>query len=618
MKYKCFYQNFSLAKYILVKLVLLAMVTKSFGQVQEENFKDLSGFIEPGKNWKVAGNVFADLDEQNKFEIKKGSGVLVNNPKKGEGQDLFTKNQYGSIDLELDFMMAKGSNSGIYFQGQYELQLFDSWGSRNISSGDNGGIYERWDEERPEGEKGFEGYAPRQNVSKAPGLWQHLEVSFQAPKFDDNGVKVENAKFIYVRLNGVTIHENLELSGPTRGSLDAEEKSAGPIRIQGDHGAVAFRNMNITSFDKPRPKLTNLNYKIYTGKFDDEPDYNNLPPESEGKSVVLTSDLRTESNQFLIRYTGDLQVEEAGEYTFDLSTPGGAGLIRINDNEIVPFSNEERKATMNLPAGSLPFELVYSKFQDWVQPGLGLSVSGVGVRDYLISDGSANFEDPVDPILVEANTSKVFRSFMNIPSDEKPGGYLLTHAVSVGNPKQIHYTYDLSSGAIAQLWRGDFLDATPMWYNRGNGTSRPVGSVVHFDKPKRTVGKITSPQKKWDVDTTGMNFKSLGYTLDQNDLPSFTYEMYGSPVQDFSKVLDDAKGIKRKISIENPVEKLHVRLISGKKIQKLSNDLYLIGDKEFYIRLDDIGKAKPVVRGNAHDQELLLPLSSELVYSLLF
>lgn len=437
-------------------------------------------------------------------------------------------------------MMAKGGNSGIYFQGQYELQLNDSWGYKVVTSGENGGVYQRWDDQRSEGEQGYQGYAPRQNVSKAPGLWQHLEVSFQAPKFDENGEKTENDKFIYVRLNGVTIHEDLELLGPTRGSMEAGEKPAGPLRIQGGHGAVAFRNMEITSFDKPRPELTNLSYEIYGGRFEKESDYSSLPPEAEGKSVMLTSDLSTKSNQFLVRYTGELLVEEAGKYTFKLNTSGGAGLIQVNEKEVVPMANGNGKATVNLSAGELPFELLYSKFQDWVEPGLGLTVSGEGIREYLLSDGSGDFEDPVDPILVEADASTVFRSFMNIPGGENSRGHLLTHAVSVGHPRQLHYTYDLNRGAVAQVWRGRFLDATPMWYNRGDGTSWPLGSVLHFDGLAMSVGKVSLPQQKWATDTTGSNYRTLGYKLDENDLPSFQYSIYGAEIEDELKVLDGA------------------------------------------------------------------------------
>ena len=88
----------------------------------------------------------------------------------------------------------------------------------NPQSGDNGGVYERWDESKPDGQKGYEGHAPRQNVSRAPGLWQHIKISFQAPRFE-GGVKVVNAKMLSVTLNGVLIQEDVDLTGPTRSSI---------------------------------------------------------------------------------------------------------------------------------------------------------------------------------------------------------------------------------------------------------------------------------------------------------------------------------------------------------------------------------------------------------------
>ena len=150
----------------------------------------------------------------------KGTGILVNLPdKKNHGADLYTNFEHGDLDMELDYMMAKGSNSGIYLQGRYELQLEDSWGVKPPTFGNNGGIYQRWDESKPEAERGYEGYAPRQNAGRAPGLWQHLKVSFQAPRFDASGKKIQNAKIIRAELNGVVIHEDLELLGPTRGAI---------------------------------------------------------------------------------------------------------------------------------------------------------------------------------------------------------------------------------------------------------------------------------------------------------------------------------------------------------------------------------------------------------------
>jgi len=591
----------------------------SFSQKTQISFKDLSHFKDPGKSWSVAGKVNTKPEEQNTFAISKGTGILVNLPNKRiSDNDLHTVEEFGDMDLELDYMVSKGSNSGIYFMGQYELQLKDSWGTQLITSGENGGIYERWDESKREGQKGYQGYAPRQNVSKGPGLWQHLVVSFQAPRFDSEGKKIENAKFIKVELNRVTIQENVELFGPTRGGRSDAEKAKGPIRIQGDHGAVAFRNMAIISYDKPRPELKNLEYAVYEGKFSDLSSYDSLPPEFEGPLVILSSNLKTKSNQFLVRYTGNMEVKETGEYNFNLKVPGGLGIMRINGKEVISPGEQEGKGSVQLKKGMVPLELIYSKFQDWVEPGLELTIEGPGIREYFVSDGEGTFEEPVDPILVEATENTLLRSFMDLPVNQKSGGYRVTHSVNVGSPLNVHYTYDMDYGNLVQVWRGGFLDVTPMWYSRGDGSSRPRGAVQYFGVPSLTLSRLDKTNTTWATDTIGSGYRQLGYQLDAQELPTFIYTVHKAQVQDAIRPLENGHGIRRTINIQNPGENLYARLAQGEKIEMVSRDLYLIGDKAFYLRLDNAGGSKPMVRDVGGMQELIVNVQNQLIYSILF
>ncbi|MDT0686943.1 3-keto-disaccharide hydrolase [Autumnicola psychrophila] len=591
----------------------------SFGQSRKISLQDLSEFKNPGKNWQIADDIYVDLDKSNKFRIEEGKGILVNEPKGRNNQDLYTEQEYGSIDLEFDYMMAPGSNSGIYLMGRYEVQLKDSWGSKNLTSAENGGVYERWDEKRPEGQKGYQGYAPRQNVSKAPGLWQNLKISFQAPQFDEKGNKTENAKLLKVELNGITIHENVELFGPTRGAVSMDEAPNGPLRIQGDHGAVAFRNFEVTSYDKPRPELSNLQVQVYGGRFNEVPTgLDSLPPEFEGKAVLLTSDLNTKSNQFLIRYTGDLEVKESGMYAFNLDTPGGTGLVRINNNAVVPFNARSGRGTVELSKGVVPIELLYSKYEDWVEPGLGMTVEGPGIREYLVTEGGGNYETVVNPILVEVNENTILRSFMDIPVSEESGGYRVTHSVNVGSPEQLHYTYDMNKGSLVQVWRGDFLDATPMWYSRGDGSSRPLGAVKHFGIPTLTLAKLNSPNQKWIKDTIGTQYRPLGYHLDDQNRPVFMYNTYGAEVTDAVQVLENGHGFQRTIQVQNPGPNLYARIARGSKIESVSKDLFIVDDKEYYLRLDNPDGTKPVLRTVEGQQELLMPLQEKLIYSILY
>ena len=169
------------------------------------------------------------------------SPVLLNTPDNTRGRrNLFTAASHGDTVVSVEFMMAKGSNSGVYLMGRYEVQLFDSFGVESPRFSDCGGIYERWDEST---RKGREGRAPALNACLAPGTWQRLHIDFRAPRFNANGAKSENARLVRVVLNGITLHENVELTGPTRAAAFSDEQPLGPLMLQGDHGPVAFRNL---------------------------------------------------------------------------------------------------------------------------------------------------------------------------------------------------------------------------------------------------------------------------------------------------------------------------------------------------------------------------------------
>ncbi len=204
--------------------------------------KGLEAWRQPAGEWLAAGEVSLDPADPKKLSWKEGKGVLVNGGK-GRTVNLFTTLEHADIEAHVEFMMAKGSNSGVYFMGRYEVQILDSWGKEKVAHGDCGGIYQRWDPGRGKGKEGFEGHPPRVNASKPPGEWQTFDVVFRAPRFDDAGNKTANARFTKVVHNGQVVHENVEVTGPTRASAWGDEKPGGPIMLQGDHGPVAYRNI---------------------------------------------------------------------------------------------------------------------------------------------------------------------------------------------------------------------------------------------------------------------------------------------------------------------------------------------------------------------------------------
>ena len=232
-------------RYCLILLLVLGFVFEANVNAQRVTLTgiDLSAWRSPTGQWQVVGDAFTDPANEKLLSTKPGTGVIVNGPE-GRTSNLLSKAEFGDVKAHIDFMVSKDSNSGVYFMGRYEIQIFDSWKKQSEYPGiECSGIYQRWDESR--NPKGFEGHSPRVKVSKPPGQWQTFDVIFRAPRFDDDDRKVANARFEKVMHNGIVIHENVELTGPTRASTYNDEKATGPLMLQGDHGPVAYRNIRI-------------------------------------------------------------------------------------------------------------------------------------------------------------------------------------------------------------------------------------------------------------------------------------------------------------------------------------------------------------------------------------
>src|SRR5690606_15480900 len=309
--------------------------------------------------------------------------------------------------------------------------------------------------------------------------------------------------------------------------------------IQGDHGAVALRNIKITSYDKALPELADLSYEIYGGRFEQEPDFKSLTPESKGTSERLSSRVNPKSNQYSTKYNGTLNIEEAGEYSFNLNVPGGLGRVTIDGSDVLDFGQGYRRGSVTLPAGAVPFELLYSKFMDWVEPGLGLAIAGPGIREFQVTNSNSVQRNEADPILVDPKEKPLLRSFMDVPNYGR-----VTHAVSIGSESGVHFTYDLDHGSLFQVWRGEFLNATPMWNNRGDGSSRPLGSVIRLGSPAIPVAQLASSDQVWPTDTVGTAYKSLGYRVHANNDITFMYQTNGATIHDEVVILENGQGIK--------------------------------------------------------------------------
>ena len=214
----------------LVSVVALFLLS----QDSPFNGKDLTGWkpvnAEKSK-WKV-GKASLDPADNKKLVLAEGNEMVNLAAKHGDSVDFYSEAKWGDCVIEVELMVPKDSNSGVYVMGEYEVQVLDSFGHTKLSTGDIGALY---------------GAAPpKVNASKAPGEWQKFVIDFRAPKFDGEGKKTANARFIKVELNGQVVQEDVEMKGPTPGGLTGKEAATGPLMFQGKHGPVAYRNIKVT------------------------------------------------------------------------------------------------------------------------------------------------------------------------------------------------------------------------------------------------------------------------------------------------------------------------------------------------------------------------------------
>ena len=209
--------------------LLCAAASKPF------NGKDLTGWKpraegKTASQWKVGSAKPSATDPKVLTVEPRGHELINDTHGHGQSLDLYSTEVFGDAIISLEVMVPKSSNSGIYVMGEYEVQVLDSYGKdANPGPGDMGAIY---------------GAQPPKNPTyRKPGEWSKYEIHWQAPKFDADGKKIANGKFLKVILNGKLIHENLEMTKPTPGGVDGKEKAKGPIMFQGNHGPVAYRSI---------------------------------------------------------------------------------------------------------------------------------------------------------------------------------------------------------------------------------------------------------------------------------------------------------------------------------------------------------------------------------------
>jgi hypothetical protein len=260
-------------RWLLAGVLLLGLVARSIAQETKDgwivlfNGKDTSGW--KLRQEKTTLTKFVDADGKLIPGAKKKGKLIVD--KKGEeipgakavqetvpnyngwvvvdnelrcvkphgGNDILTSQKFTDFVLHIEFQAT--SNSGVYLQGRYEIQVNNDYKTKPKIVEKNGKKIEVWDTHQCGAIYGR--IAPSKNMAKPPKEWQSFDVTFHGAHGDKG--KVAKKARVTLIWNGEKVIDNAEIDGPTGAALDNKVTEPGPILLQGDHGKVAFRNIKI-------------------------------------------------------------------------------------------------------------------------------------------------------------------------------------------------------------------------------------------------------------------------------------------------------------------------------------------------------------------------------------
>jgi hypothetical protein len=155
------------------------------------------------------------------------------------GNDILTERKFTDFELHIEFLAT--SNSGVYLQGRYEIQVDNSFGAKPKLVDKDGKKVEVFDTHQCGAIYGR--IAPSKNMAKKPTEWQSFDVVFHGARGEAG--KVNKKARVTLIWNGEKVIDDAEIDGVTGAALDSKETEPGPLLLQGDHGKVTYRNIKI-------------------------------------------------------------------------------------------------------------------------------------------------------------------------------------------------------------------------------------------------------------------------------------------------------------------------------------------------------------------------------------
>ena len=460
---------------------------------------------------------------------------------------------HGDVSLRLSFRATPGASAELIFQNKHVLRL---------------------------PEVRIPDAAPRLDAEVSADSWHDLEVAFTA------GTDNQPALFSAVYLDGMVIYYQHELTdgdtepGPLRFRVTAgtveltdlayTEASGTPSSVSAD-GTVtlnipqlryAYYHLPQNGATIPAPNTTEPAATGYTGRFD-------------------LNGIRDRGRDYAVRFTGNFLAPTAGEYEFATYGPSYQQLY-VDGELLFDKSGEPRqydgKGTVQLDAGPHELRLDVVQNHGWNKLDVTVRPPEATERQFLNSmEEGKNIASPAATDPTELKTDDrpyLLRSFVYFPT---PRPYAeatkRTHALSVGEGDGPHYTVDLQTGALLQVWRGRFADVHEMWDGRGEPqVMRPLGAALAFDGSP-LVADLPAIDSPWpDSLTEDSDFHHERYELDAAGRPTFHYEADGHQFTD--AITPTATGLERTITHRGGEGTRYVQLANARSIEAVTPGVF--------------------------------------------
>jgi len=473
--------------------------------ISNVNAAPIGDVFQSDKRWVTCGKISANATGKLDMAENEGTAIITNAPNYKGAPYLQTIESYGDCSVNMEFMVSKGSNSGVYLMGRYEVQILDSHGKKNVSFSDLGGIYQLWDDTAKPPNSG--GTAPSVNAAKPAGEWQTLSIRFRAPRIGEAGVIFENPVFLSVKVNGKEVQKNTVVNGPTQAHPRDGVVAKDAIFIQGDHGPIAIRKFEVKAenfSDIPPGAIVMQQKNLDLVRYGEE-SFHSLGC-AECHSVI--------SNDPAVRTGPSL-------YGVFHKTPRKREIVTADQKRSKVLANKDYLiSSMRTPAGQIaiaesgattgdPYLPIMPPYAETIVDDLRLTA----INQYLLTLNKPENSGPESVIVKDTREVSKGEASMNraeilVTSQTRAFRARLAKSsartVYVGTPAGLNYAFDPLNLSFNRVWWGGFLNLK----NEMNGRANAVSSIGHEAKEIPLASSLLVPHHQQTGEAIDLSFKN--------------------------------------------------------------------------------------------------------------